>query len=666
MSIAMSEITKERPMALNPFRGSVEVDAWGTGDAERDVTSIHRSAFAKCCEAVDAVRSGDSSAGIVVHGQAGSGKTHLIGRLRRRFTDPFIDPTYEQLTQAFAYVQLNTHFSSLRRHTRRCVANDLLRSFSGSSQLERLAVTRLMSVAEGGGCVKMWWDYLLEERRDDLDALLYELGDREQLSPDIVTVLGHVIRRRHRLEVSGWLRGDPLTDLAYDRLGIAPANPDDDPEQQAWNVLRDVMRLAGPEIPLVLCFDQVEALQVTREETQAFFAFAQLIADLYNADRNLVLISCMQTEFSELMARQVPEYALARMKGYAVCQLLPLNLDQSRQLLVNRLRRRESTREAQGDLSPLTDQDLKNFLGKNGHCSPRELLDRAARRFDELRGTVVETKPLAERLADEWENRRESALRSNTPEQTEDILRDGLPRLVHAVDPEWRTSQGRPAAGLDYVLTGPLGEASVGVKVCTGVNANSLWRPLQKLNSLYPERMQPKLQKLVLLRDERTPIRKSATKTLELIASLEKKDALFYRVSPEALAALDALRKLLADSQAGDLDIDGETLTFTTVLDWLRGHLDGALRELADVLITQDCGEIRSTLTDRMQESLVENYVASAEVLSQELQVSANELVDAARNRPDLFGVVEGTPTAIFSARFGGRCISLPVPAVGG
>ena len=65
----------------NPYRLTVVPDAWQRGDAE--VTSIHATAFQVCTRALDAVRFEGRNHGLLVLGEPGSGKTHLLSRLRR-------------------------------------------------------------------------------------------------------------------------------------------------------------------------------------------------------------------------------------------------------------------------------------------------------------------------------------------------------------------------------------------------------------------------------------------------------------------------------------------------------------------------------------------------------------------------------------------------------
>ncbi|WP_010581823.1 AAA family ATPase [Schlesneria paludicola] len=653
MAVAeIAEASLSTPLR-NPFRGSVLGDAWVVGDDRSDVTTIHRKTFEKCCEAVDWVRHGNSSAGIVIHGEAGSGKTHLIRRLRHQFTDRSKHPTLERISQSFAYIPLNTHYTSLARHTRRCVAVDLMRTpGKGPSQLERLVVTQLMSVADGAGDLGLWWENLREEHDAEIDDLLFALGQREHLSPTFLRVLGHFVRNRHRLEVAGWLRGDPLTDLAYERLEIAPEDPDRDPEEIARRMLSDLMKLAGPEIPLVLCFDQVEALQNDRTDTLPFFAYAQLLVDLYAADTNLVLISCMQTQFAQEISAAIPEYAWARILSFATCSLPPLDVIQARALLSSRL-------NGDGQILPLTDGDLSAIVGRLGFAHPRALLDRAARRFDQIAGRIFPSNnpTLPEWLAQEWEQRSEQAARENQPGSTGETLRHGIPLLIRAVEPQWTTGAHPNKSALDYILSGPQKEAQVGIKICDD-DGRRLWGQLRTLNDAYPSQLE--LHKLVLLRDERTPISKTAVQTLQFLDKLERKEAVFYRVPPEALIALDALRRLMAESQAGDLDFEGSAVPPESVIEWLRQNLPGVLKEMSDLLVTPHDVEPSPSQVDLLQEFLADACLTSISKAATKLNVSEQQLLTTAFSRGDLFGVVSGEPSVVFSMRAGSQCLTFP------
>ena len=67
---------------MNPFRETIVASPWEPTPG--DVPAIHGKVFDQCLSAIEHVRTGHRSAGLLIHGEAGSGKTHLLGRLRAR------------------------------------------------------------------------------------------------------------------------------------------------------------------------------------------------------------------------------------------------------------------------------------------------------------------------------------------------------------------------------------------------------------------------------------------------------------------------------------------------------------------------------------------------------------------------------------------------------
>lgn len=648
----------------NPFRGSIVNDPWGGASEETDVVRIHQDVFDTCLQAVAHARLGTSCAGVIVYGEAGSGKTHLIGRLRRRLIDTTIAPDFKSLSQAFVYVRLNANPSALWRHVRQRIAEDLLRGpRHGVSQLERMVVTRLMEATGGAGHIREWWEYMLEECRDTLPDLMEEFGANEQLSQDFVRVLTQVVLKQHRGDAASWLKGMPLRDEAYARLQVA-APWETDGEEESKARVADFLRLAGPRLPLVLCFDQVEALQSRPDDGDALFRYGQFLSDLHDTDRNLVLISCVQSSLLSQMSKAVPRYSLDRMRSFAAKSLQPLTYELAREVLLHRVRavghRADSSDSAAAEaasLSPLTDGDIRQIVGTIG-CTPRVLLDQAASRWEGGTGFSTDIEPhrsLDQRLSEEWQTRLESIRAVNRPEETERILGNGIRRLVRLMEPEWRIEDGNKQGGLDFILSAPRGEARVGVAIIESSHKR-LTKRLKDLLAAHPATT--RVQKVVLLRDERRPIPKTSVKALSYVAELEKGDGLLAPVGPEAIAALEAIHQLLGEAAAGDLDLDGEQVGQLTVEDWLRENLPMPLKELADQLLTpvQDAS---STLTgDQLQELLNEVFVTSIDDAAARLGVPAAILTAVAEGRRDLFGLIHGEPDVVFSARQGSRCLA--------
>src|SRR6185436_16116275 len=69
---------------VNPFRETIVANPWDV--ARVDVPEIHGDVFEQCLRGIDHVRKSRHSAGLLIHGEAGSGKTHLLSRLCSHLT----------------------------------------------------------------------------------------------------------------------------------------------------------------------------------------------------------------------------------------------------------------------------------------------------------------------------------------------------------------------------------------------------------------------------------------------------------------------------------------------------------------------------------------------------------------------------------------------------
>ena len=103
---------------VNPFGSTIVGDPWRPSPP--DVPEIHARVFQTCCSALESVRRQEGSSSVLIHGEPGSGKTHLLARLRQycRDVEPrVLDPL--QPETVFVAVRLQTGSQRLWRHLRR-------------------------------------------------------------------------------------------------------------------------------------------------------------------------------------------------------------------------------------------------------------------------------------------------------------------------------------------------------------------------------------------------------------------------------------------------------------------------------------------------------------------------------------------------------------------
>lgn len=661
----------------NPFRETIAATAWrGTCP---DVPEVHAQAFESCLRGLHHVRESQSSVGLLIHGEAGSGKTHLLGRLRERLTTS--DPvSTDRLESLFVWVRLQTSPRAIWRHLRRQIVDDLLRADQSlrpidpnglpsaerlaKTQFERILFHRLAEVRPAEGDLDRWVDYMREHKPEGLEAALEDIAERIELDFNTTTAFKHLAFGRHRRELKAWLMGDSLPEAALERLQLtAEDGSEEDREQVARQLVQMLCRLAGNKLPIALCFDQVEALQVAADDREGLFAFGQMVSTLHDESTNLLLVSCMQSSFADDLKTRSRGADYDRLTSWGSQMLQPLTVGQAEKVIAARL----AAVGARG-LWPLSagwplGSELLNELVKQGSLTPRRLLTLCAMGFDRWAAggdpaevlqaspqvsTEVAAKNLNETLDDVWEQRLETATKENTPARTNDIVRTGLPVLLKVVAPQLQTVRDDHLPDVELVFESQVGK--VGMSLCTNPNATSLAARLKRLKTQWSK---GRLKKLVLLRDVREPISKTARKAIEVLDELQASGAVINHVDAETLIALDVLQGLMADAKSGDLATQGNVVTPQSVEEWLRSELAASLRAFADQFTDLTTTPVTSedvVTTEALAALLASNPVLAMSEILQATKAPETRVRAVIDKHPNQFRLLSGPPAVVFRA----------------
>ncbi|MEP7342944.1 MAG: hypothetical protein ABI977_34775 [Acidobacteriota bacterium] len=644
----------------NPFRSSIVSDPWQV--PETDVAAVHEAAFEQCCAAVAAVRINRRTTSVLVQGEPGSGKTHLLARLHAHIAREAEADGPGGLQEAiFISVRLQTGPRMIWRHLRDRFASDLLRRTADGSQLDRLLLHRL---SEGGfveGDGRAWLQHRRREANGtnapcpELEELFDQIDTTGYLSHSLRTVLGHLFLGRHRGLAGSWLRGESLPETALQRLEvISGQDGDDELEEQGHRLALALSTLATPDLPVIFCFDQIEALQTHPEDNAGLFAFGQMVSALHDETKHALLISCVQAAFLNTLRAAVRKPDYDRLVEFDNVYLKPLTWDEAEQLIkarMNLLPELATLRaQHQGLLWPLREEQIKSVFEHN-RCLARKLITHCSELFEAQRSganVITPTASVPEFLNQAFETRQQKALEESKPSQTEKILAHGLPLLFNLADRNLQQQRENLPADVDLMLG--RSEGKVAVSICNSQHWPSLVRKLKRLNAQLGT---PQLNRLVLLRDGRLPIGAKAVKTRELREQLIRKGARWIEPSIEALAALDALRCLLADAQSGDLDNRGDAVELKTVQDWLAEHLVPELKDLIEDIFPADSGGISIVVDDwplyeDIAELLQRHHVIAVADLAATLEREETEVAECARQHAHQIGVLGEPPVALF------------------
>lgn len=643
---------------MNPFRDTILSDPWRSSAAT--VPEIQADVLQECLRGLEHVRSAKRSAGIVIHGAAGSGKTHLLSRLREQLT--LKAPTATDRDESlFVWVRLQASPRMIWRHLRRTLVEDWFRPVPGArSQFERILFHRLAAVRIANGDLEPWYEFMRDENPDDLERHLEQVADQLNLDRNTTVAFKHLAFERHRRELRAWLGGDSLPEAALERLGLSQdEGTDEEREAEACRVVMMLCRLAGDGLPILLSLDQVEALKTTPSDRDGLFAFGQVVSRLHDETTNVLIVSSIQSSFlTELKdASRGADYD--RMTSLGARSLATLTRPQAERLIAVRLEATKAlagsatavTEGSRSSLWPLDEADWTG-LSKDGALTPRQLLARCAERFESAATSATATPPAIPSvetfLNDEWNGRVEQALAMNRPEQTEAITRHGLPLLLSVVAPGTKTITDGRLQDIAFIVDAPAGRT--GVAVSTQANMNSLGSQFKRLKQQFATK---RIDRLVILRDSRVPISKGAVKTAQSLEELQQAGAIISTPTPPVLAALDVLRALLSDAKSGDLAHAGEGVAPRTVEEWLAAHLAEELRSLGE-LITGSASPPppsppRSLLElEELVSLLNDRSLLRVDEAATTLNRPATSIASLAEKHPDRIGLLIGPPAVLF------------------
>ena len=638
----------------NPFSNWIVADPWDT--EEGDVSEIGRKAFQTCLEAIGTTAQRHKSTSILLYGEPGSGKTHLIRRLRTHLALR----RSEKLPRAiFVYIRMETSAAMIWRHIRRRLVEDLLRpAGSYSTQLSGLLMQRLAMPGSRGALIDEWKREIsggaplnTEAFAEVLEVILnhippdclqtleiFDQLDGEQDLPwEMRQALRHVTHRRHEMLTRAWLRGDSLAEADLGRIGLSTREDDTgDVEERAKLAVVALARFAGPGTPIVLCLDQLEALETPPGDLSGFAAFGRAVSTLHDGTVNLVLVSCIQSSYRQSLenAGKANFARIAEFEG-----LLPLlGREEAARLLHSRraFAGNPAIGRGEGPLWPFQETDLSEVFDQSGLASARRILSKASEKFGQDPGSV------AEFLESEWHRLMDEASHSDAND-IDQILDDGIKSLASLQGRHLVTKM--TAGDISFLVRSASGD--VAVSLCNQKNSSSMSGQLRRLKDLKPGERHARL---VILRDPRLPIGKAARSARAYLSELARTGARLIHPSLEALYALDALRRLLAAAKSGNVTLKGESIRSQTVAEWITGHLPDALEDFLKEVTTSAALPVPRDVSSRedILELVEQRCVIPVDDAASELNLPRGEVLRLFSDSPDLVGLLEGPPQVLY------------------
>jgi hypothetical protein len=637
----------------NLFSNSIVGDPWDS--EEGDVSEIGRKAFQTCLEAIETTAQRHRSTSVLLYGEPGTGKTHLIRRLRTHLA---LRRSEKIPKTVFIYIRMETSATMIWRHIRRRMVEDLLRPASAyNTQMAALLMQRLSMPGSRGPLIDEWkreisggaplnqeafaevLDIILNHiPQDELQNLeMFDQMDGESDLPwELRQALRHVAHRRHETLTRAWLRGDSLAEIDLTRLGISTREDEaGDVEDRAKLVIVALAKFAGPGTPIVLCLDQLEALETPPGDLSGFAAFGRAVSTLHDGTENLVLVSCIQSSYRQSLenAGKANFARIAEFEG-----LLPLlgREDAGRLLVSRRAFAGNPVGRGEGPLWPFQESDLAEVFDQSGLASARRILSKAAEKFDQDPGSVSEF------LESEWHRLMDEAAHSEASD-IDQILDDGLKSLANLKGRHWITKV--VTGDINFLVRSPSGD--VAISLCNQRNVNAFAGQLRRLKDLKPNQRQARL---VILRDPRLPIGKIHRATRGYLADLARTGARLIHPSLEALYSLDALRRLLAAAKSGNVTLKGESIKLQTVAEWITAHLPDSLEDFLQEITVSVALPLPQEVSNRedLLDLIEQRCVVPVDTAASELNLARGEVLRLLSGSPDLVGLLDGPPQVLY------------------
>lgn len=551
----------------------------------------------------DAGRLEGNTQGILILGEAGTGKTHLLMRVAKHLAK----------TNRILFVRKPNNEEAVAQHVWKNIVDSLARKLSteagARSQLDDMLahVFSAVLIPEFQEDIRNKTD--VEQRQRWVDRLtadpyqLFEmLGEGQRRSdnlelirrrtlrylranhPDVDQVIAQVLityclvaKEEHKRILINWLAGVDVEENDARSLGLPPGwiavteesnetGVAQQREEIALRAIRTVGILAQHYQPLILAFDQLEGLRGEHELTSRW---ADVVREIFTMAPNFLIITCIfpslwDTWFKTTLDRSVIE-RIAQQR----IELEPFSSEHATRMLATHL---DSTFRRFGlptNIYPFTPADLQRLVQDS--TSPRTFLQAAKASFEAwLDRGLVEATPRGD-ATDEL----------LTTEAIERVLGEALDRF----EKETR-EEGGPAELLDHELFGQLrslveallrsqgiaievSKASyrnlvmppniiiahrlTGTKACLATmnsEGNSIAARIRNLNHCFSS---GEFQTLIMIRDRRC--RPIGTRTKKHIEEAEARGAVFVDAGRHELSQLDALYSTLVAIEERDLTV---------------------------------------------------------------------------------------------------------------
>ncbi|KAB8333177.1 ATP-binding protein [Scytonema tolypothrichoides VB-61278] len=359
---------------------------WGEQqDSMLMVESIHQETIAAFEELLDLVSTDNRSRSVLLLGDPGSGKSYLLGRLKRTFNPKAF----------FAYIDPWADSDYIWRHVLRYTVDSLIQVPEGEQESQLMLWLKSLSAFTQRNLQQRFfndsiWLLLQSDRQKFIKHLKQTYKQAGIYNADIFFGVLHDLTNPELYPLAcEWLKGDNLSEESMQELKVKHCI---DSEDAAKNILANFGKIATETQPIVLCFDNLDNIPRLPDGSQDFQVLFNVNTTIHNnyLKNFLVIISVITDTWKRNNAR-IQTADRARIERSI--QLKLITLDQAEALWAYRLKalHHEANSQPTSPIFPLKRQLLEeNFPG--GKTLPRNALKLGKQEYQKYKLSILNTK----------------------------------------------------------------------------------------------------------------------------------------------------------------------------------------------------------------------------------------------------------------------------------
>ncbi|MDM3851090.1 MAG: hypothetical protein PT119_14185 [Aphanizomenon gracile PMC627.10] len=295
-------IKKHNPFAQHLVVRSHQV--WGKSFP--DVHSINAHASDAVFQAIEKISKGQGeTVGITITSPKGAGKSHIISRIRHRLQT--------ENSSLFIYISRYDNLNQIKSQFLQSVASGL-RAFGSQRvmQWQEIAAA-LINEAKSWKYTPQqyinqypnWLNKHSTKFLDNLTELILQIKP-EITNPYIIKAILWTLSPAHANFANFWLSGLELTQTQAKEMGL-PNPKSEDREVEALNTVRQILDITSNYKIPVICFDELDNLEVSDSGFTTPQVVANLVKDMYNSLKKGVFLLTMYRETWQDQIRLLPQ-----------------------------------------------------------------------------------------------------------------------------------------------------------------------------------------------------------------------------------------------------------------------------------------------------------------------------------------------------------------------